>query len=112
MSAENLLLFSPEEIPQTDPARLKPRSSNDIGKHMKEFMEEMSEEDRPVTLAVIERETGIPMSTLFQWQEGLVVPLADENLKKLAMFFRTSTDYLCFGIGLEHPYQDLNEFSA
>lgn len=98
MTEENLGLFSPEELPETDEKKVKPKVNclQDI------LIEVMNE--RGLTDAQIVKATGIAWSTYFGWVSGqTATQLADKNLLKLAQYLNLSIEYLCFGIGTDDP---------
>lgn len=101
MKPENLTLLPLDELPVTDtPDTVEPDKTVIIHEIMEEFMKEFN-----VNLAMIERDTELSNSTLSDWLSGKVTPLAGDKLRVLAKYFRTSTDYLVYGVGPAHPYE-------
>lgn len=60
--------------------------------------------ERKLTLAEIQKGTGISWATIISWHEGTYnSQRADKNLLKLAQFLNLNLSYLLFGIGDESP---------
>jgi hypothetical protein len=63
-----------------------------------------------VQLADIQKTTGIPFTTLYDWYRGNVVAQkADKNLLTLAQYFKVTLEFLCFGIGDDIPFYETFE---
>jgi hypothetical protein len=98
MSLENLPLLPPEQLPQTDEPKKRERV-NCLQDMLLELMHE-----RKISLATIQKTTGIPWPTLIGWHSGDVAcQMADKNLLALARFFNVSLEYLVYGIGDDAP---------
>lgn len=98
MTAENLLMFDPVELPQTDEPKKKPKI-NILQDMLLELMDE-----RKVSLAQIQKATGIPWGTLQGWHDGDVgCQKLDRNVFELAKFFNVHLHYLGFGVGTDEP---------
>lgn len=52
-----------------------------------------------ITLSVLSKETGVPLSTLSEWRAGKYLP-KDDKRKKVAEYFGVSLTYLDTGV---HP---------
>jgi len=59
-------------------------------------------DERGITISALSRRTGIPQQTLHNWITG-VEPRSLVQVKKVAVFFNTSIDYLCFGVEAMKP---------
>lgn len=91
---ETLLMFPPEELPQTDEPKKKEKV-NCLQDILLELMDE-----RNINPAEIVRATQIPWGTFHGWMCGDVIcQKADKNLLKLAQFFNVRLEYLIYGIG-------------
>lgn len=102
---DNLLMFSPDELPQTDEPKRKPRV-NCLQDMLIEIMNERGLKDAEIVKA-----TNIPWATFHGWVSGEVsCQLADQNLLRLAQFLNVSLEYLVYGIGDDDPY--FNKFDG
>lgn len=87
------------DIPMDNPDALKKKKKpKEINNIICEMLNELLN-TRKINLAKVVKDTGIAFTTLDDWANGRSIPLADENLKKLANYFGVSLEYLCFGIG-------------
>jgi hypothetical protein len=94
MKEENLSMFSPEEIPETDEAKKKKVSINQLQENLLKLMNR----DK-VEAADIVKETGIPFPTLHGWYSADVSSqLLDLNIKELVDYFDVSIDFIAFSI--------------
>jgi transcriptional regulator with XRE-family HTH domain len=97
---ENLKLFSPEEMPQTDEAKKEKVRVNCLSEILREVMYE-----RKIEAVDIHKATGISYSTLSGWMlNGVNSQLADKNLLELGKFLNLDLYYLLFGIGTDDPH--------
>jgi hypothetical protein len=91
MIEENLGLFSPEELPQTDEKPEKPRV-NFVQENLIYLLEK-----NKCSLADIQKATLIPWGTLYSWYKGDVnAQMLDINVKEIASFFEVTIDSLAF----------------
>lgn len=85
------------ECPQTDPEKKKKRAMNCLQDILLEQMDKQK-----ITLAEIQRGTGIPWGTLMGWHDGdTKAQILEKNVWELARFLGVSIEYLAFGIGPE-----------
>jgi transcriptional regulator with XRE-family HTH domain len=96
---DQTIMFEPEELPQTDEPKKKPKK-NVLQDMLIELMDERGLRDADVVKA-----TGIPFPTFHDWITGNVAcPLTDENLLKVGRFFNVDLYYLLYGIGSDEPH--------
>jgi hypothetical protein len=82
------------DLPQTDEPKKKRISINILQENLLKLMER----DK-VSLADIQKATGIAWSSLYGYYKGEVTAqLLDINIKELADYFDVSIDFLAFGI--------------
>lgn len=102
MGAEKLNQPFLLEVPIDNPAAEKRAEGpqNCLSEILRELVDGEDGQPRPGALAEVERGTGIPMSTLYDWYKGKTRWQAlDKNIPKLAKFFGVSIEYLAYGIG-------------
>lgn len=88
---ENILMFSNDELPQTDLPSEKPRV-NFVQENLAYLMSKKN-----LQMVTIQKETLIPWSTLQSWSNDSVKSqLLDINIKELADFLDISIDNLAF----------------
>lgn len=94
---ENLSLFLPEELPETDTPKRKSKDfTNALAEQLKRIMAL-----KGTTISDIHKATRVPYSTLSEWVGGKnETQRLDDNIKKLARFFGVSVDFLTFAIPL------------
>lgn len=68
------------------------------GEKMFETVQKLMDRDG-ITLSVLSKETGVPLSTLSEWRAGKYLP-KDDKRKKVAEYFGVSLTYLDTGV---HP---------
>lgn len=68
------------------------------GRKMFETVQKLMDRDG-ITLSVLSKETGVPLSTLSEWRAGKYLP-KDDKRKKVAEYFGVSLTYLDTGV---HP---------
>lgn len=97
---DNLVMFSEEELPQTDDPKKKEKvTSNCLQSILIEMMNDRGLKDADVVKA-----TGIAWPTWHGWISGEArTQLADDNLKKVMKFFNVHLEYLVYGIGDDTP---------
>jgi hypothetical protein len=96
MEDENLVMFTEEELPVTDEPKKKKK---EVENCLQDILLELMERDK-VSLADVQRSTGIPWGSLYGWYKGDVqAQMLDWNIFKLAKFFNVSIHYLAFGVG-------------
>lgn len=96
MTEENLPMFAPEEIPETDEPKKKKRPKVNC---LQDMLIELMDRDK-VQLADVQKATGIAWGTLHSWYtQDVECQLLDWNVFKLAKYFNVSIHYLAFGVG-------------
>lgn len=60
-------------------------------------------DERKISMADIQKATGIPWATLHDWLVAGRVQTLDGNMLALSKFFNCSINYLAFGIGDPDP---------
>lgn len=95
-----------DDIPMDNPDGRKVREKVNV---LQDMLLELMDE-RKVSLAQIQKETGIPWGTLMGWHNGDVnVQKLDSNILKLAQFFNVHIHYLVYGIGSDDPAFEAGE---
>jgi hypothetical protein len=92
--AENLPMFSAEEMPVTDePKKEKRPVTNNLQDNFIYLLN-----SRKIELVDVQRETMIAWGTLYAWYSGDAQrQMVDQNLKELVDYFDVDMYELCFG---------------
>lgn len=86
-----------DEIPQDNFPNKKPKTfRNCVADNFNEILFE-----RDISLARVQKDTGIPFPTLDDWIKARTIPLTDDNLMVLARYLNVPLEFLCYGIGEE-----------